>query len=220
MNAVIIFSKIPIPGTVKTRLIGNISAEEAALLARYMLLDLFEKLRCSKDYDVFIAYAPTGKLSLIINDIPENFGVYHQVGDNMGSRMYNAMEKLFSLNYDKVLLIGSDIPNINHNIINDSFKALEDYNMVLNPTFDGGYYLIGASDKRKIETLLKSGSINWSTLSVFESSLEMIKENNWTVHVGETLPDIDNMEDLICLNNFDDLLIRTVGYILKLKRMK
>ena len=65
-----------------------------------------------------------------------------------------------------------------------------------------------------------SGSINWSTLSVFESSLEMIKENNWTVHVGETLPDIDNMEDLICLNNFDEISIRTVDYILKLKRMK
>lgn len=216
MNALIIFSKIPIPGTVKTRLIGSISAESASSFASCMLLDLFNKFRHNYDYDVFFVYSPLGKLSKLITDIPENFGVYHQFGENIGTKMYNAMNRLFGDGYEKVVLIGSDIPGINQNIVREAFNSLDEYDIAINPTVDGGYYLIGTSISLKAKVLLTS-DIKWSTKSVFESSLDIAKDKNWSVHIGKTLQDIDTMEDILSFNNFNDISKNTAEYIRKLK---
>ena len=66
-----------------------------------------------------------------------------QTGDSLGDRMYNAFQYISQQGIHKIILIGSDIPQITHEIINDAFAALDNYDCVLGPANDGGYYLIG-----------------------------------------------------------------------------
>lgn len=212
MNAVIIFSKIPIPGNVKTRLIGRISAEEAASFARCMLLDLFEKFRSTKDYAVFVAYAPLGKLSLLIDDIPEHFELFPQFGEDMGTKMYNAIEHVKKLDYKKIILVGSDIPGLNLEHIEIAFNELDNNDIVINPTIDGGYYLIGTKSDVDIAALL-SEDVNWSSESVFTNTIKLARANKIRIATGETLIDVDTIDDLYSIGDKIGVSNRTCSFI-------
>lgn len=121
-----------------------------------------------------------------------------QKGTDLGERMSNAFQDGFNDGYENVALIGSDLPNITHNIIQDGFKVLKDSEVVFGPAEDGGYYLIGMSKFHKCIFENKA----WSTSMLLENTLKELKQKEIKVSLIETLNDIDTFEDLECYPEF------------------
>lgn len=194
MKALIIMSKAPIPGLSKTRLKSILTDDECSKLQYSMLKDLFittEKLK--EDIDIFLFYTPKNYLELMKKISPDYITLYPQEGETIGDRMYNAAEFILK-KYDEVIIIGSDIPEINHGIIFDAFERLEKYDVVIGPTYDGGYYLIGL---KKLNKGIFNGNIPWGGKSVLELTINNIIECKLTYDLVEKCFDIDTRDDLL-----------------------
>jgi rSAM/selenodomain-associated transferase 1 len=126
-------------------------------------------------------------------------GIRLQQGGDLGERMAEAFRELFAEGADEVLLIGSDIPQIDSFLIAGYFQALQAYDVVIGPAADGGYYLIGFTRKSFEEDLFER--IDWSTERVYRQTLERARKQGLSVHSGRTLRDIDTYEDLESLVN-------------------
>ena len=144
-NALIIFTREPEPGYTKTRLMPYFSAEECAGLHRCMLKDIRNKMR-SVDADIIVAHTGGSNRPEFLRKTFGRKAVFiEQSGADIGARMQNAIEEALKLGYGKVVLIGTDIPEIRAESVNDAFSKLDTSDIVLGPTEDGGYYLIGMS---------------------------------------------------------------------------
>lgn len=198
--AVGLMAKYPIKGRVKTRLGKDIGNDRALIIYEELLTNAVSTLHSLPD-SIF--------LTSVFIDPPEskedfktryqNISKYYlQHGMDLGMRMQNALAELLSNNMiDKAILIGADIPGINKEIIEEAYQALQINDLVLGPTFDGGYFLIGMKHiHRELFT-----NIEWSTIRVFEQSIDIAKKNNFKTELLKQLHDIDNLADL---KRFDD----------------
>ena len=116
-----------------------------------------------------------------------------QEGGDLGSRMKNAFDKVFSTGAEKVIIIGSDIPDLTAEIINNAFAYLDTSDVVIGPSKDGGFYLLGM--KIMHEELFEG--IEYSTAKVFSETLSRLRELNLSCKLLPELQDIDTEEDLI-----------------------
>lgn len=116
-----------------------------------------------------------------------------QQGVDLGERMKNAFKKGFEDGYDRIVLIGSDLPDITANHINKGLDALKQNEVTFGPAEDGGYYLIGLSKMHNFVFDNKP----WSKTHLLEETLSELKEKQVTFTTLEVLNDIDNYEDLI-----------------------
>lgn len=117
-----------------------------------------------------------------------------QTGDDLGKRMSDAFNGSFHQEErGKVVLIGSDCPGLNTEIIEEAFLQLNKHDVVIGPASDGGYYLIGM--RKFIPEIFKG--IAWSTNSVFKDSVKIINKKGLSVFVLDKLNDIDTVEDLV-----------------------
>ncbi|WP_168190092.1 TIGR04282 family arsenosugar biosynthesis glycosyltransferase [Caloramator sp. E03] len=197
MDAFILMTRVPIEGEAKTRLIGNLSKKECANLQLNFLKDIISLFDYVKNYaDIFITYTPEDKFKIIRDIIPYYVIPFPQKGISLGERMKYAFEYVLSKHYDRVVLMGSDIPMVKYNHIIDAFKALYNNDVVIGPTFDGGYYLLGM--KRLYKSLFDD-SVKWGGESVFERTVNIARENNLNVSIAQKNRDIDTYEDLIYL---------------------
>ena len=128
------------------------------------------------------------------NDLLTDFTLIIQKGIDLGERLINVFEQLFSSGYDSVTIIGSDSPNLPVAFIQKSLNTLKESNVdvTLGPCKDGGYYLIGL--KAFYGDIFKE--ISWSTASVFDETIEKIKKLGLGVSVLPEWYDIDNNKDL------------------------
>ncbi len=115
-----------------------------------------------------------------------------QVGENLGERMLNAFQDGFKEEFEKIVIIGSDCPEISVEIIEDAFDQLDQNNAVIGPSEDGGYYLLGL--RSLIPEIFKD--ISWSTEQVFAETVNVLKRKNLDYGELPTLNDIDTEEDL------------------------
>jgi len=120
-----------------------------------------------------------------------------QVKGDLGERMSNAFKLALETN-KKAIIIGSDCPKINPTIINQAAQLLDHKDIVIGPTYDGGYYLLGM--KKAHINLFKN--MTWSNDKVFENTIDRIKESNLSHAELERLSDLDNIQDL---QNFPDI---------------
>jgi len=134
---VIVFVKNPKLSQVKTRLAKTIG-DKAALEVYSELLKVTENATKKLRAEVRIYF------SNAIEELPWN-GYYKttQQGDNLGKRMQHAFEQGFKDGYNRIVLIGSDLPDISEKHIVKGLNLLKQYNAVFGPAEDGGYYLIG-----------------------------------------------------------------------------
>ena len=186
-NLLIVFTRNPELGKVKTRLAKSIG-DEIALTIYKTLLDRTEKTTRNLTCDKAIYYS----VKIRENDIWDAsiYQKHQQDGDDLGIRMHNAFSEAFSNKYDKVAIIGSDLFDLNPNHINEAFKALDNRDVVIGPAHDGGYYLLGM--KSIYSRVFKNK--DWGTSTVFNDTLEDLK--NKSVHLLETLNDVDVYDDL------------------------
>lgn len=117
-----------------------------------------------------------------------------QRGENLGERMENCFTEAFTMNFKRVVLVGSDIPSLPLDFIEEAFVSLKENDVVIGPSLDGGYYLIGFKDKTFSSQVFKG--IPWSTEKVFEQTMKILEREGLTVHSLKPLRDIDTIEDL------------------------
>ncbi|MDY0235398.1 MAG: TIGR04282 family arsenosugar biosynthesis glycosyltransferase [Gudongella sp.] len=194
MNALILMSRVPIPGKTKTRLMDILSGKECADLHVNFLRDLVSTFECLKEnIDIYMTYAPENPIELIESIIPDFISCFPQEGQDLGDRMYNAISKVFSLGYEKVILIGSDVPQLLGIDILAAFNILEGCDLVLGPTYDGGYYLVGMNKAYK---RIFSIDKKWGAKSVLEATIEIANDINLSVGLANKYRDIDTSDDL------------------------
>ncbi len=194
-NAVIIFTRYPEFGKVKTRLAASVGNESAynihKLLAEHTIRECL-KLD-ENEYTLFVFYLNEGEEKLWRDWLDIRFLIYSQLGADLGEKMANAFESVFTLGFEKIILIGTDIPDISETILTKSFKVLDKNEIVIGPSKDGGYYLIGMN---KYFNKVFEG-INWGNDSVFKNTIEKIELNNLNFETIDKLNDIDVIEDLL-----------------------
>jgi rSAM/selenodomain-associated transferase 1 len=158
-------AKVPLAGTVKTRLGSVLSPEKCAALAAAFLQDTLKKAEtvCK---NVILAYSPAGQSRLLEDLISSEITLVEQKGANLGERMHNAFEFAFRKNPDSaVVMIGTDSPTFPAENLVRGFEFLEkDSEIVLGRSKDGGFYLIGL--RRSVPKLFDR--IEWSSPLVFE----------------------------------------------------
>lgn len=120
-----------------------------------------------------------------------------QLQSDLGGRMLDAFRKTLAT-HDKVVIIGSDCPKINGEIIEEAYDKLESTDIVVGPTFDGGYYLLGM---KKAHSFLFE-NMPWSTENVYKTTVDRITNQALTYSKVRMLSDLD---DIIDLNNFPEL---------------
>ena len=190
-KSVIMFCKHPEPGLVKTRLAVELGKERAAFIYQKILENILIKVN-EQDFDIALHCFPDTHHPFLRHCQDEyEITLYEQKGDNLGARMYNAMNQHLK-NSDSVVLIGSDCPQLNSEYINNAFQKLEEGNdIVLGPAVDGGYVLIGA--KQVHESIFNN--ISWSTCDVLKTTKDKIKLLNWSVVCLPYVRDMDDLED-------------------------
>lgn len=190
-DALLIFIKNPELGKVKTRLALDIGKEQALLVYQQLLHHtLGVTINC-----------PANKLLFYSSFIDENDmwpdSSYQKLlqlpANDLGERMLQAFEVAFAQGYQKVVIIGSDCPELSTSLLHDAFEVLNTNDFVVGPSKDGGYYLLGM---KKLEKRLFMDK-EWSTNGVIQSTLEDINLLNMTYGQLPMLNDIDNYEDLM-----------------------
>ena len=187
-EALIIFIKNPELGKCKTRLAATIG-DEAALQVYKNLLAHTRLVTLESTADKMLFYHEA-----IVEDddwSAKDFNKKVQHTGDLGERIADAFQEVLS-QYDKAIIIGSDCPEINPKLINIAFDQLNNNDVVIGPTHDGGYYLLGL--KKLEQRLFKN--IEWSTESVFQSTTDIIENLGLKYAVLEKLSDLDNEEDL------------------------
>jgi rSAM/selenodomain-associated transferase 1 len=117
-----------------------------------------------------------------------------QRGEDLGERMKNGFVEAFAMNFKRVVLIGSDIPGLPLEFIEEAFAFIREKDSVIGPSLDGGYYLIGFNDKKFSPGVFEG--IPWSTGRVFEGTMKILEREGLTVHTLKPLRDIDEIDDL------------------------
>lgn len=192
-RAVIIFTKAPIPRQTKTRMMPKLTPSQCAKLHECFLQDI--KRECSKiKADVFVCYTPYEKQAKeqLKDLLGKQKKYFHQQGENLGERMYNAFEKVFSYGYTSCVLMGTDIPEIEREYIERAFIVLEKKDVVFGRTEDGGYYLVGMKKARR-EVF---GIDTYGHSTVFVETLKQLQKKKISVGYTETLSDMDTPTDL------------------------
>ncbi len=186
-NILLIFTRNPELGKVKTRLAKGVGQENALTIYKQLLQhthDVVVQNNCTKR----VGYS----VKVRTNDIWEEslFEKFQQQGDDLGQRMEEAFSDAFSDNYKKVVIIGSDLYDLQPHHIEEAFHALSTHDAVIGPAKDGGYYLLGMSIL--VSDVFKHKE--WGGDTVLDSTLKDL--SSYTVHTLEELNDIDFVEDL------------------------
>ena len=184
-------AKIPIAGTVKTRLQPFLSAEQSATLAECFLRDTVSKAE-SLPNELIIAYTPVEKLDVLRAILSKEQIFIEQKGANLGDKMFHAFEFAFSQNPDAVVMIGTDSPTFPAQFITQAFEMLSEADAVLGETADGGFYLIGLRKLKKeiFET------VEWSSPETFEQTARNIENLNLKLSLLPNWYDVDTPDDL------------------------
>lgn len=137
-------AKAPIPGAVKTRLVPPLAEEQASEFYRALLLDQLDHLTALDIADLYIAFTPSDAKGLIESFLPARYDCFAQCGGDLGARMAGVFAELRRRGYGNVVIIGSDLPPVPLATLREGFKQLAiARRVVLGPSRDGGYYLIG-----------------------------------------------------------------------------
>ncbi len=193
IKIVLLFIKSPEKGKVKSRLAKTIGEEAALEVFKRLACDTLEKLR-DGNYLFKLCFYPPDSGAIIKDWLGDSFCYAPQQGRDLGERMRGAFVEAFSDGPEKVLLVGSDIPDLSISLINEAFEALDTSNAVIGPARDGGYYLIGFNRASFLPEIFQG--IAWSTDSVFYQTMKIFGKSGLTVHSLRVLSDVDTFDDL------------------------
>jgi hypothetical protein len=189
-NALIVFLKYPEHGKIKTRLAADLENDVVYEIYKCFLADIAVTTRQVRARTILVHLGPEQATFGDFPDVP----CLRQRGDDIGERMFFALKDTFSRGFERCVLIGSDSPDLPRDIINAAFDLLDATDVVLGPSTDGGYYLIGCNAKTICRSIF--ADISWSTANVFSETQNRIKKAGLKAALLDQWPDIDNIDDL------------------------
>lgn len=187
-NLLIIFTRVPIEGHTKTRLEDFLSKKDIVIFHKNLIKRLISDVK-SQEWDLEVHVTPFEKVNILKEFLP-NERYRAQADTNLFEKMEIAIDSALK-NHDKVAIIGSDIYDISAKDIKNAFDALDDNDIVFNPSSDGGYSLVAS--KINIDGKLNIDFINKSMILD-----ETIKNSNSSrIKCLRIIDDIDTKEDLL-----------------------
>ena len=194
VERVIIFTRYPEPGKTKTRLIPALGPEGAARIQRRMTERVVQMLRS------LVPLRPVGMeihfegggAALMAQWLGRDLLFCEQIPADLGTRLQGAFARGFGQGVRRVVIIGSDCPDLDQNIVNMALDGLKDVDLVLGPAYDGGYYLIGL--QKSVPQLFDG--IPWGTAMVRKYTLERARAQGLSILLLPTLADVDRPTDL------------------------
>nr|WP_255551602.1 TIGR04282 family arsenosugar biosynthesis glycosyltransferase [Granulicella sp. dw_53] len=195
-----IMAKAPRPGKVKTRLSPPLTPEQAAEINTCFLRDTTANIATLAENASsagVISYTPVGDEHLFDGLLPQGYRLVPQRGDGFGERLLTTAEDLFACGFSSVCLIDSDSPTVPREAFSMAVDALQQPGdrIVLGPSHDGGYYLIGM--KRAHTEAFEN--ITWSTDSVFAETVAAIERIGIELVTLPLWYDVDDAETLAVL---------------------
>src|SRR5258707_3118485 len=208
--ALALMAKVPFTGAVKTRLTPPLSPEEAATLSTCFLRDMTTNvLDMNGDgTEGVVLYTPADAEAFLHSLLPDGCKIVAQRGETRGERLINAAAELLSNGFESVCLINSDSPTLPVEVLRTATSLLAQYGdrVVLGPSEDGGYYLIGL--KHPHHELFER--IAGSTAEVLSHTIERAAEINLPVEFLPTWYDVDDAATLRLL--CDELSLLSDGH--------
>ncbi|MDT8272122.1 MAG: TIGR04283 family arsenosugar biosynthesis glycosyltransferase [Desulfomonilia bacterium] len=190
----IIFTRYPVSGTTKTRLIPALGAQGAADLQREMTLRILAMARTlGLKHGILVEiHHEGGTQSQMEKAFGHDFTYVLQESGDIGKKMERAFEKAFEKGMEQVVLIGSDCPGITGEHLMQAFSCLDVTDAVFGPAHDGGYYLMGL--KQRSPMMFRN--IPWGSDEVLSTTLESAHSLGLSARMLEPLSDVDRPEDL------------------------
>jgi len=198
-NCILFFVKSPVIEKVKTRLAEDIGADIAVRFYKCFVEDILSMID-NIDGGLKLFFHPPQAKPQLRQWLGEKYTYVPQKGCDLGDKMKNAFVCTFGEGFSKVVIIGSDIPDLSEEFLRQAFAQLDSFDAVIGPSSDGGYYLIGFSSNSFLAEAFDD--VAWSTSAVFDQTLSKLKSNGLTVHILPEWHDIDTRADL------DDLISR------------
>ncbi len=196
-EALVLMAKAPVEGTVKTRLIGHFTAAEVTELYLNFLRDTFrlmEELQAEReDLALVLCYAPEGAEEAFEEVEREGCLMMAQRGGDLGERITACLDDLFGQGYERVVVIGADAPALPVEYLIDAFDCLTgERSVVVGPSLDGGYYLIGMCCPHP--ELFRE--MPWSSGEVLETTRARIAAAGLELTELDEFVDVDTPADL------------------------
>ncbi|MFA5385194.1 MAG: TIGR04282 family arsenosugar biosynthesis glycosyltransferase [Eubacteriales bacterium] len=185
-------SRVPSPEG-KSRLSGILSPEQREALQWALLEDTIEKAAQLPELEIFLSLTPASQIDRMKMINLEGAQIIVQPDGGLGKRMLAAIQQLFGRNYAPVILTGTDIPALSPEHLAKALDLLEDYQLVIGPAKDGGYYLMGMKypEDRIFE------DISWGSHKVLEETLTSCDRFGIRYYLLDLIGDIDRPEDLL-----------------------
>jgi rSAM/selenodomain-associated transferase 1 len=183
-----LFAKQPVPGQVKTRLTPPLSADQACQLYQIALQEMVTRL-CAAELPLVICYA--GQRDWFSEVFP-GLPLLAQTGDDLGSRLSNAVQALFAAGAGPVLMAGSDSPDLPIPLVEEVLGQLQEKDVATIPCQDGGYAVVGMRQP-KTELFYE---IPWSTSGVLEATRQRSRQLGLSYYETACWEDMDEFADL------------------------
>lgn len=195
----LIFTRYPEPGSVKTRLIPTLGSEGASKLHSMMAKHTIKQLE-SLSALTEVCFTGPG-IKEMQAWLGKTLSYYPQGDGNLGEKLQRAFARAFGQGEDKVVVVGTDCPDLTTAHIHRAFELLDESDLVLGPAEDGGYYLLGLN---RLENNLFA-SIPWGTAEVLQVTLYKARLLGLKTILLEQLSDVDRPGDLRRLRKRKDL---------------
>ncbi|MHC4692619.1 MAG: TIGR04282 family arsenosugar biosynthesis glycosyltransferase [Planctomycetota bacterium] len=192
-NCILFFVKYPASGRVKTRLAEQIGRDVATDLYKSFVADILTTLQTINVNFQIVFYPPDAEKK-VQQWLGKEYSYVPQIGMDLGQRMKNAFLKAFGDGFHRSVLIGSDLPDLPAEYLKLGLKALETNDVVIGPGSDGGYYLIGFTKEAFLPDVFEG--ITWSSVDVFEQTLNILKKHKQRVYLLPQWHDVDTLVDL------------------------
>ncbi len=193
----IIFVRSPQIGKVKTRLSKTLGAETVLKIYKAFGRDVIETVKKHTDH-IRISYYPMGAGDEVKEWLGDGFHYMPQEGKHLGDRMRNAFTRAFSDGFCRVVLLGTDIPDLPGSIMDKAFSKLFCHPSVIGPALDGGYYLIGCKEENYLPKAFDN--MSWGAQHVLNKTLSVFKEAKQNIHILHSWQDTDDYDDLLALH--------------------
>lgn len=188
-DTLVVFARYPTPGRVKTRLAARLGDQGAAQLYEAFVRDLVARFSDAR-FAIRFAVAPPDPGFARRFGLPAS-ACFEQRGADLGMRMEDAIRSSLGGGARRCVLVGSDMPHLSQGSVEEAFARLDSADVVLGPTLDGGYYLIGMTEPRNL-----FAGMTWSVDSVLVETKRRAARQGLSIAELSMDFDVDEAEDL------------------------
>ena len=190
-HALIVFARAPELGRVKTRLAAGLGDVAALGIYRRLADQVISAVRASDSYSIIVAYTPAAAEHAMREWLGPSIVLRSQASGDLGARMAGAIGDALAAGAERVVVIGTDCPDLDAQVVETAFRQLASSDAVLGPATDGGYYLIGMS--RLHPELFDD--IPWSAPDTLRVTLERARASGISIALLDERHDIDTADD-------------------------